>query len=86
MKKDLSEKLIRFTEKASPVVSVIIPIYFIILILYDFLLVNYNEIINDYISIIIVCLAGYFGMWLILWIQIKNPLCSERYFFFRERG
>lgn len=64
MKKDLSEKLIRFAEKASPVVSVIIPIYFIILILYDFLLfrVNYDEIINDYISIIIVCLAGYFGM------------------------
>ena len=54
--------------------------YFIILILFD-LIVNrrgLQEMIITYLSGIFIGILTWFGVRLVVWVQIKNKLCTER--------
>ncbi len=59
-------------------------IYFLFLIVYDIFVFERGkeEILITYIGGAVVCILAWFAMKFVLWIQIKNPMCSEKAFNF----
>ncbi|MBE6681868.1 MAG: hypothetical protein E7600_06265 [Ruminococcaceae bacterium] len=59
-------------------------IYFLLLIVYDLLVFarSKEEILVTYICGAVVCVLAWFAMKFVLWIQVKNPVCTEKVFNF----
>lgn len=61
---------------------VTIGIYFLLLLAYDlvFLKRDISSILLSYVLTLIVCVFSWFGVRFVLWVQIKNKLCTQNIF------
>lgn len=78
MKKIVS-KILSCLSKRITLFYVALSVYFLCLIVYDLLVHKrkMNDIIATYIITIIVCLIVWFGVRLVVWVQIINKYCSD---------
>ena len=56
-------------------------VYYLVLIAYDFLVFKRptTEMLITYLSIILVCTFVFFGVYLIIWIQLKNQCANTKF-------
>lgn len=79
MNKKITNALLDLSNK-SRLITVIISLYTVLLIIYDCMKNQrpLEDVIISYVCVILVCVFVWFGVRLVLFVQIKNPMCSEK--------
>lgn len=79
---DKVNKSIRVIVSKIQVISICVLFYFAILILYDFLVYtrSMQERLVTYLFLPFICLIVWFSVKFIFYVQLKNKICSQRFY------
>ena len=72
--------LIKLSEKRK-LILIMIAVYFAFLVFYDVVISEHMlsaDVIIAYVGAIVICAFIWFAVQFVFWIQIKNPICTER--------